>query len=80
MVYAANTTAATATNAATTTAAVATTGATIAAAATASSNRSWHQIADHRAHRHHPHSGHDVHGCWGSTLPRRVPSARVSDL
>jgi hypothetical protein len=53
MVYAANTTAATATDAATT---------TIAATAAASSNRSWHQIADYHACRHHPVSGHNVDG------------------
>jgi hypothetical protein len=82
MVYAANTTAVTTTTTTTraNTTPVTTTRATIAATVAVSSNRSWHQIADHHARRHHPNSGHDADRCGGSALPRRVPSAGVPDL
>jgi hypothetical protein len=63
MVYAANTTAATTTTAVRATAAVTTTKATIAETVAASSNWSWRQIADNRAHRHHPDPGYDVDDC-----------------
>jgi hypothetical protein len=63
MVYAANTTAVTATTVVTASTAVTTTNAAIATTVATSSNWSWRQVADHRTRRHHPDSGHDVDDC-----------------
>jgi hypothetical protein len=63
MVYATNTTAVTTATAVKTSTAVTTTSAAIAATVAASSNWSWRQIADRRAHRHHPHSGYGTGEC-----------------